>query len=368
MEFLDWAKSKGVVLHGVSPTKTPGRGSGMVACRRLKEGEDILSVPTGLIRSLHTVPRHISGKLPSDTSIHALLAADLTISAASELSLWRDSLPTLAELSIGIPLTWHERLQQFLPKPARNIVENQQHSFRRDWARVAKSFPHLQRDDYLHSWLIINTRSFYYTTPQMETYPSTDRLALVPIADGFNHADTGCEVNSTTDGYVVSADREYDLGQEIFISYGTHTNDFLLAEYGFVPMENKWDQTCLDDVILPRLSPAQKKILRDRELLGPFLLDTVTLGCRKTQAALRLLCPCSRPQWEAFLDDEGCGQHCREAMNELLKSLLVEFSATARKAVREVAELEVGQAAQRELLGRRWRQIEVAISQAIMRL
>jgi len=93
---------------------------------------------------------------------------------------------------------------------------------------------------------------------------------------------------------------EYHAGEEIYVSYGAHTNDFLLAEYGFVLMANRWDKICLDDVILPRLSPVQKKLLQDRELFGPFLLDIKTLGCRKTQAAIRLLCPCSRPKWDAF--------------------------------------------------------------------
>ena len=333
-----------------------------------QKGEEILQVPIRLVRSLHTVPEHISRKLPSDTSIHALLAADLTINAMAELSLWRDSLPTLADFSTGIPLMWDKKLQDLLPKPARELLENQQGNFNRDWARVTKAFPHLQREDYLHNWLIVNTRSFYYCTPQMELYTPVDRLALVPIADLFNHADTGCEVSFTPDGFVVTADREYHVGQEIHISYGTHTNDYLLAEYGFVPMANRWDKTCLDDVILPRLGSPQKKLLRDAELLSPFLLDTETLGCNKTQAAIRQLCLCSRLRWDSFLDEDGCGEHCREGMDALLRSLLIEHLATVRKAVREVAELQVGQTAQRELLGQRWRQIEETVSQAIKRL
>lgn len=202
----------------------------------------------------------------------------------------------------------------------------------------------------------------------MESYPPADRLALVPVADLFNHADTGGGASFTPDGFVVSTDRKYHVGQGIYLSYDTHTNDFLLAEYGFVPMANRWDKTCLDDVTLPRLSPAQKKLLRDRELPGPFLLDAATFGCRKTQAAIRLLCPCSRPKREAFPDEEGCGLHCREAMNAFLRSLLAEYLATAKKALRGVPELQVGQSAQRELLGQRWRQIEVTVSQAIKRL
>ncbi|KAK4450248.1 hypothetical protein QBC34DRAFT_297266 [Podospora aff. communis PSN243] len=366
--LLDWAKGEGASLHGAHPTEIPCRGTGMATGRRLKKGENILYVPIGLVRSLHTVPEDVSRNLPSDTSIHALLAADLTLNGMPELALWRDCLPTLDDFGAAMPFMWHKRLQELLPTPAGQLLENQLGNFHRDWARVSRAFPNLQRDDYLHNWLIVNTRSFYYCTPRMESYPPIDRLALVPIADLFNHADTGCGVSFTPDGFVISTDRKYQLGQEIYISYGSHTNDFLLVEYGFVPMANRWDKTSLDDVILPRLNSAQKQLLRDRELLGPFLLDAKTLGCKKTQAAIRLLCPCSRPRWNRFLDEGGCGEHCRGAMNALLRSLLVEYLVRVRKTVKEVAGLEVGQNAQRELLGQRWKQVEATVSQAVRRL
>ncbi|KAB5560308.1 hypothetical protein GE09DRAFT_87095 [Coniochaeta sp. 2T2.1] len=364
-KLLKWATENAVLLRGVRPMEIPGRGAGIVACRRLEKGEDILHVPIQLVRSLDTVPEHISRRLPSDLSIHALLAAELAVDGMRGLSLWRDSLPTLADFNAGLPFMWHEKLQQLLPKPAGELLENQRGSFYRDWTSVTKAFSDLRRDDYLQSWFVVNTRSFYYATPQMEKYPPVDRLALVPIADLFNHADSGSAVTFAPDGFVVSADREYRVGQEVYITYGTHTNDFLLAEYGFVPAVNRWDKICLDDVILPKLSTTQKDLLRGGELLGPFLLDCETLGCKKTQAAIRLLCRCSRGQWEEFLDVEGCGEHCRREMNALLRSLLVDYLVTVKKAVREVEELQVGQGAQRELLGRRWKQIEITVTQAI---
>jgi len=121
-------------------------------------------------------------------------------------------------------------------------------------------------------------------------------------------------------------------------------------------------------MILPRLSTAQKELLQDRELLSPFLLDTKTLRCKKTQAAIRLLYPCSQREWDAFMDEEDCREHYREGINTFLRSLLMEYLAAVRKVVREVTDLQVGQSAQRELLGQRWRQIEVTVSQAIKRL
>jgi len=301
-------------------------------------------------------------------SIHALLAADLAIDRITSFSVWRNTLPTLADFNVGLPFMWHKRLQELLPKPARELLEKQQDSFYRDWSNVVKGFPDLSREEYLHSWFIINTRTFYYVTRQMEKYPPIDRLALVPVADLFNHADDGCEVMFTPDGFVISTDRGYRAGQEVFISYGTHTNDFLLVEYGFLPAENRWDKICLDHVILPKLSTTHKEQLRSRGLLCPFMLDCNTLGCKKTQAAVRLLCSCSRGEWQEFLDTEGCGEHCRENMDMLLRSLLAEYLAEVRKAAQEAENLQVGEDVQRKLIIQRWKQIDTTVTRAINRL
>ncbi|KAK4167281.1 AdoMet dependent proline di-methyltransferase-domain-containing protein [Cladorrhinum sp. PSN259] len=332
------------------------------------KGEEILHVPLGCIRSLHTIPERISSRLPPNISIHALLAAELAMDSTVESRAWRDTLPTLADFEATTPFMWHQKLQQLLPKPARDLVKRQEESYHRDWDMVATAFPDLRPEDYQRSWFTINTRTFYYVTPQMEKYPPGDRLALVPVADFFNHADSGCEVTFSSEGFVVTADRGYYAGQEVYISYGEHTNDFLLAEYGFMLEENRWDKVCLDDVILPKLDATQKALLEGGGLLTPFMLDIKTLGCEKTQAALRLLCSCSRGQRHETLDAEGCGEKCAEKANELLMSLLKEYLDMVREAVQDVEGLQIGQSTQRELLARRWRQVEAIVTQAIKRL
>jgi hypothetical protein len=72
-------------------------------------------------------------------------------------------------------------------------------------------------------------------------------------------------------------------------SYGNHSNDFLLAEYGFILDENKWGEISLDEVILPLFSEEQKHKLKEAGFLGNFILDRETV-CYRTQIALRLLC------------------------------------------------------------------------------
>lgn len=42
-ELLKWASSEGLVLNGIQPTWISGCGKGIVACRKLKVCESLLS-------------------------------------------------------------------------------------------------------------------------------------------------------------------------------------------------------------------------------------------------------------------------------------------------------------------------------------
>ncbi|KAJ8445650.1 hypothetical protein Cgig2_009051 [Carnegiea gigantea] len=67
-----------------------------------------------------------------------------------------------------------------------------------------------------------------------------DKIALVPWADMLNHS---CEVETYLDydrsskGIVFTTDRQYQPGEQVFISYGKKSNGELLLSYGFVPKE-----------------------------------------------------------------------------------------------------------------------------------
>uniref|UniRef100_A0A7C9CSB8 [Ribulose-bisphosphate carboxylase]-lysine N-methyltransferase n=1 Tax=Opuntia streptacantha TaxID=393608 RepID=A0A7C9CSB8_OPUST len=66
------------------------------------------------------------------------------------------------------------------------------------------------------------------------------KVALVPWADMLNHS---CEVETYLDydksskGIVFTTDRQYQPGEQVFISYGKKSNGELLLSYGFVPEE-----------------------------------------------------------------------------------------------------------------------------------
>jgi hypothetical protein len=271
-----------------------------------------------------------------------------------------------------MPLAWDTALHPYLPKAALALLRKQQSKFARDWAAVQHAAALdaslvIARPDYLYAWLLVNTRTFYHETPRTAKLPRDDRMIMQPVADLFNHADAGCEVAFGPDSYTVTADRAYDEGDEVYICYGKHSNDFLLVEYGFVLGENQWDEVCLDDAVLPELSGEQKERLEERGFLGNYVLDAKTV-CYRTQVALRLLCvPVG--QWERLVfEGEDGGEVLQEQVDRLLLKVLRKYRGMVDKTVQELGDLEDDHPEQTELLRTRWQQIRKVVDQTIDRL
>lgn len=314
-------------------------------------------VPTHAFHTLRSVPRTISKKLPKETSLHALLAAYLALHWDTEFATWNSVFPSLASFKSSVPLMWPPELQILLPQPAKNFLADQKMRFRQDWNTFTKIFSEISRDRYLHAWLLVNSRSFYYTAIGMERLSHNDRLALLPIADLFNHSDLGCRAEFSPQGYTFVSDRTYRAGEEVSACYGRHSNDFLLVEYGFVPTGNQWDIVCLDDAFIPRFSKEQKDALQERLFLGNYVLDQNMVVCFRTQVALRTIC-CTHEQWRQFVEVEVDEQAFQKEVDVLLMQFLKEFVAIACQTLEAIERVNVGSNSQIMLLVERWGQIK----------
>lgn len=322
-----------------------------------------MTVPTQAIHSLHTVPKSIARKLPRSMSIHGLLAAELTLRQTISIN-WAELVPKWSDFEATIPFLWVTNLQRLLPGEAKAILTKQHTMFERDWGMFRNGFHNKSRQDYLYAWLFVNTRSFYHETATTLRYPWHDRLALLPVADLFNHTNDGCSVLCSTEDYTVVADRPYDEGAELFTSYGEHSNDYLLAEYGFILQDNQWDKLCLDDLILPKLNAKHKNELMDKGYMGDFMLH---VGSQKHDAvwiALRLICS-AEPHWQNYIDGEEDVEGTLAKAIELLPAVLGEYLSSIKSTKAEIQLLEIGMDCQRSLLARRWEQIEAMVKQAI---
>jgi hypothetical protein len=279
----------------------------------------------------------------------------------------------------SMPLMWATELQALLPSAASALLEKQKAKIAADWALVSSAFPDLDYSTYSYNWSLVNTRTFYYTSssssssrtkgrPQ-KSLPRDDCLAFIPYADFFNHSSLGCEVLFTAHGYEIASHRKIEKGEEVFISYGNHGNDFLCVEYGFILAdgENRWDEVALDEILVRLFDAMQKEQLKEAGFWQKYVLDARGV-CYRTQVALRLLCvPVNR--WTRMVAsgvEEGDVYQGR--VNEILGKELKKYMISVQERIGEVKRLECGLASQRDVLGRRWEQIRLLIGNAIARM
>jgi len=330
-------------------------------------GDTLLMVPTSALRTVQTVPKSISKPIGTIT-VQGLLAAELSMDTSEIRAPWRAVLPAEEDFKRSMPFMWHSSLQALLPPRSLSLLESQKKKLSIDWTAVSAAFPTLLYDPYIYHWFIISTRTFYYTSSKVKKRLNRDDcLALAPFADYFNHADVGSEVIFSPSGYNICTNRHIQKGEEIYISYGNHSNDFLLAEYGFILDENKWDEIWLDEDILPLFSEEQNQILKEAGFRGKFVLDRQTT-CYRTQVALRLLfMPSNR--WQRLvangLEDED--KHQADVNKILLKVLKARLD-TVLERLKQVEVLDCGLSSQRDTLTRRWKQIRLLLTIAISRM
>ncbi|KAJ5296674.1 Complex I intermediate-associated protein 30 [Penicillium atrosanguineum] len=296
--FTEWALAQGVIANGVTPARFPGRGLGMIATRAIKSGEPVVQVPTSAIMTIETLPDSFRAQFLEGTPVQAIMAAYLTHGSEEELSkyaLWRKAWPSRQDFEDSLPMLWPTALgglvwpdtpagsgaqanvlppcisgrwnsiqKDHSPKKYdtehQNLLAGQEQRLGKAWADVKAVLPETDWRDFSYHWLILNTRSFYWVGPDQE--PPEDRndaMALLPFADYFNHSDVECDVKFDADEYTLCATEDYEEGDEVYMSYGSHPNDFLLAEYGFFLEQNESDCVYLDDIIFRDITSADKR-------------------------------------------------------------------------------------------------------------
>ncbi|PFH62504.1 hypothetical protein XA68_13243 [Ophiocordyceps unilateralis] len=333
--LVEWATSHGAVLNGIAPRRVPERGGyGIMATRALKAKQTILTVPHVLLRTLDSTPSFIKRRLRGAT-VHGILAAALCLDW-SELEVWRAVLPLRHVVFASTPLAWLDSLPSLLPASDVDLLTRQLAKFEADWARVESAFAgNMVRSDFLYAWILVNSRTFYHTTPRTERgLPKEDHMALVPVADLFNHGchDGSCTVAFDAKAYTFTTSRAYQVGEELFICYGRHSDDVLLVEYGFTlgpDLPNPYDETCLDAHLCPLFSTRQKHRLQHAGFWQRYMLDADT-PCYRTLTALRILC-LPPTHWAAILDGSRDEDLDRDAVDAQLLALLTTYEKDIRR-------------------------------------
>ncbi|KAF2146260.1 uncharacterized protein K452DRAFT_263947 [Aplosporella prunicola CBS 121167] len=351
--FLAWARDRGVVVDGVTPASFPASGLGVI--------KDV--------------------RLPLDATVHGRLAAYLTIvhdKPDRPHVVWEPVWPKKDDFDLIMPLRWDEHEKKQLTPHAKELLANQQSKIDKDWDLLQTHLPNHEdpscRELFTYYWLIVNTRTFYWDYPtntrtgkqanKRRKLAPDDCMALCPFMEYFNHADEGCVVDHDVNEFTVTCNRDYEEGQEVYLSYGSHSNDFLQVEYGFILASNKWDETKLDHIILPQLSKTQKTGLEETGFLGNYTIDS-TQTCYRTQAALRSIILPER-NWRQFVEGWSDGEKDQKEVYKYCVQLLEQYERDIAKVQKTVEELQEGY--RKDTLKRRWEQIKVIVGDLKLKL
>jgi hypothetical protein len=143
-----------------------------------------------------------------------------------------------------------------------------------------------------------------------------------------------------------------------------HSNDFLLAEYGFIFPGNASDQVSLDQFILPLFSKKQED-LEAAGFLGKYVLDENGV-CYRTQVALRILCLSPR-KWQRIVDGLDDGEEGQARVDQLLVKVLYQFNSHISEMLSKVSKIDSELAGQ-ETLSKRWEQIRLLLQATTNRI
>lgn len=313
-------------------------------------------MPITALRTEYNVPEHFRQSLDG-ISVHGLLAIDLMLDDSPSRQVWKTILPLKENMMKSLPYWWESKLQRLLPDAAVRSLVQQKDKLGRDWNLVSKKYPTLVRDEFEYFWFLVNTRTFYYTDQASdEVKDPNECLAMMPFADYFNHASSACKVTFSTEGYHFTAQHKIKRGEEIFISYGQHSNDFLLAEYGFTLEDNECDTVLLDPVLLPLFDDGCKAILKSQNYWADYLLDA-NGACYRTQVAIRLLCMPQKSWLKSLEQGVDENDDYQKNVDGVMQKCLKKYVLMARKRLNQVAKLDERFSFQKDVLRQRWEQI-----------
>ncbi|KAG4027035.1 hypothetical protein MFRU_033g00060 [Monilinia fructicola] len=368
-EFTQWAVNQGVIINGIAPFRFPGKGLGLVANRDFKIGDTLVQVPIKALRKATDVGSQYSELAPK-IAVHSLLALSLDSLLGPE---WMAVLPSRQDMHTSMPLFWDPSLQELLPYSAKALLKTQKEKIASAWTIICRAFPEppITYEDFTYNYSIVNSRTFYYVSPTIKSSQhqpaKDDRLALNPFADYMNHSSQPT-VNATLSraGYTLTASQPIRQGSEVHISYGSHSNDFLLVEYGFILDTNPWDEATLDPWITPLLTPEQREHLQEMGFLGSYMLDGDTI-CYRTQVVLRILSlPVGR--WKRFVQGLESEEISQEAADKVLLRILTVGKTEAIEMIKRVGDSQAGLDGQRDTLNRRWNQLILLLERALNRI
>ncbi|KAI8928193.1 hypothetical protein BC831DRAFT_449523 [Entophlyctis helioformis] len=293
MRFVAWLKDHGFPPTPLLPADFPDTGRGLKATRDFAADSPVVRVPKAIL----ITPQCTLDLFPSNLKIaalnqHASIALFVAWQALHPSPAWSPYMAILPPSFDTLPFYMPPDLLALLPFDIQDTVAKQTSKIDRDYAAVSAALPddHIPRRVFDWAWFVVNTRCISLNTDTEAAWiDKQPRIALAPFLDCLNHSvDAVITAGLEDDGghYRISTRVPYAKGEQVFISYGPHDNNMLLAEYGFVVQRNSFNHVVLDremEAILARM-PGVTKMLKDEGMYGEYTVASEDVGYRLLNA------------------------------------------------------------------------------------
>lgn len=267
-------------------------------------------------------------------------------------SFWKpfiDMLPAIEELSLA-PIVWKvlqvpecDALWRMLSRSARKHSEAVLARFEKDFVVVSALVPpgFIDRASFLWAWMCINSRCLYMEIPQAKD--AADNFTMAPYVDFLNHLNEDqCGIKIDSHGFHVLTSCSYEPGDELFFSYGPHSNEFLLCEYGFTLPENKWNFIDITDYIQPLFRPEHVAFLKEAGYYGDYTVNAEGMSFR-TEIALATLQesePLLSRKLQALVEGVSDGAVFEKNLKTMLRRILDKICADSSRRLEKREEYD----------------------------
>eukprot|EP00587_Corethron_hystrix_P002337 CAMPEP_0113312620 /NCGR_PEP_ID=MMETSP0010_2-20120614/9385_1 /TAXON_ID=216773 ORGANISM="Corethron hystrix, Strain 308" /NCGR_SAMPLE_ID=MMETSP0010_2 /ASSEMBLY_ACC=CAM_ASM_000155 /LENGTH=572 /DNA_ID=CAMNT_0000168497 /DNA_START=73 /DNA_END=1788 /DNA_ORIENTATION=- /assembly_acc=CAM_ASM_000155 len=309
-ELSDWATAPhplAVSTETVDETTNESTGRGLLARRRVNEGDELLTIPMRMCMTIGAARRVFGGEIVPEGMNEYLAIALLMIrenfvlkNTKSEWAAYMGVLPAVKE--VNPTFTWTDEDLTFLEgSPVVAATKSMQAKLRREYDtllgdqntglihRYPNMFPeeHYTFDNWIWAFTMLFSRAI-----RLRNLKEGEALAMVPYADLINHSPfSGAYVDGRESGswlfkdgqeeVILYADRGYRKMEQVYISYGPKSNADLLLLYGFALERNPFNSvdvtvsiaTTLNDLLLVEKREYLKKVGREQTVDFPCYAD-----------------------------------------------------------------------------------------------
>ena len=248
--FLSWITGLGAVINGVEVADYGAHGLGLKVTKDLKEGEEVIKVPSKAMMSVDTARASSIGSLIEkdpllQTMPNVVLAVHLLIERNSPASIWEPYINTLPHNYTTVLYYTQQQFEQLKGSPALEDALKQYKFVARQYAYFYRLFSNTLLKDYLtyneYRWAVSTVMTRQNLVPGKED--DTPVNTLIPLWDLANH-DNGVlstDFDPSTPATVCMAHRAFSQGEQFTIFYGVRANCDLLIHNGFVFPDNQTD-------------------------------------------------------------------------------------------------------------------------------